>query len=81
MLAASLPDSLVAPQPNTEATHETELSIILRLLPVFAGILPPELVAQLQALPLIHIDALSEAMLDFHGLNDLQRWLDLKTQF
>jgi predicted transposase YdaD len=56
------------------ATQEAR-SLILRQLTRRVGILSPMLQAQVEALPLAQLEALGEALLDFSGQADLERWL------
>jgi predicted transposase YdaD len=52
-----------------------ELDITLRLLRRRCGTLSPAQDAQIRALPRHRLEALAEALLDFHGVDDLNAWL------
>jgi predicted transposase YdaD len=52
-------------------------SLVLRLLNRRVGNLSIELEARVKALPLVRLDALGEALLDFGEVNDLVAWLDV----
>jgi len=54
---------------------EEAARVTLRLLMRRCGVLEPELVARIEALPLEQLEALAEALLDFEGLADLEAWL------
>jgi predicted transposase YdaD len=54
-------------------------SLILRQLNCRVGSLPDEIQAQVQALALNQLEALSEVLLDFNSLNDLSNWLGSST--
>ncbi len=53
---------------------EGERSLVLHLLARHVGTLPATVEAQ-QALALLQLEALGEALLDFAGLDDLTDWL------
>ena len=50
-------------------------SVTLRLLTRRCGPLSEATTAQIQALPLEQLEALADALLDFHGPADLAAWL------
>jgi hypothetical protein len=52
-----------------------EKSLVLRQLTRRLGNLPPSMQSQVSALPLEQVESLGEALLDFVGLTDLERWL------
>jgi hypothetical protein len=52
-----------------------ERALILRQLTRQVGTLTADLTTQVQALPLPQLEALGDALLDFHSLSDLQSWL------
>jgi hypothetical protein len=58
-----------------EGRREESQQLVLRQLRRRWGVLPPGLVAQLQALPLEEMENLAEALLDFTSLADLDHWL------
>jgi predicted transposase/invertase (TIGR01784 family) len=58
-----------------EAMQEEALSFVLRLLSRRVGTLPVNVEAQVQALDLLKLEALGEALLDFTGVDDLTNWL------
>jgi predicted transposase YdaD len=51
------------------------VELTLRLLQRRCGPLTPQQQARLQALPLAQLEALADALLDFHGPDDLSSWL------
>jgi predicted transposase YdaD len=51
-------------------------SLVLKQLARKLGSLSPELTARVSCLSLDQLEALSEALLDFDNLEDLQTWLD-----
>jgi predicted transposase YdaD len=53
-----------------------ESELILRLLKKRVGDISPAVQVQIKALPLARLEALGEALLDFTGAIDLERWLD-----
>jgi predicted transposase/invertase (TIGR01784 family) len=61
---------------RTGAVREAR-SLILRLLARRVGTLPATIEAQVKALALPELEALGEALLDFAGLDDLERWLQM----
>jgi predicted transposase YdaD len=54
---------------------QRERSLILRQLSRRVGILPSEVRSQLESLTLEQLESLGEALLDFSGSADLDRWL------
>ena len=52
-----------------------ESELILRLLKKRVGNISPAVQVQIKALPLARLEALGEALLDFTGAIDLERWL------
>ncbi len=50
-------------------------ALCLRLLQRRCGPVTPQQQARLQALPLAQLEALADALLDFHGPDDLMTWL------
>jgi predicted transposase YdaD len=58
-----------------EGRQEATLSLVIRLLIRRFGELPEDAGVTIAALPLPALEALSEALLDFTSLNDLERWL------
>jgi predicted transposase/invertase (TIGR01784 family) len=62
-------------QGQQEGRQEGELAIVLRQLNRRVGQLTPELRTQVQALSLIQLEALGEALLDFRMIADLITWL------
>lgn len=59
-----------------EIKAEGEQVIILRILARKMGELPQAVSARIESLPLATLESLSEALLDFDDLADLQTWLD-----
>jgi predicted transposase/invertase (TIGR01784 family) len=60
---------------RTKGRTEGERSLILRQLSRRVGTLPSGVEAQVQALELLKLEALGEALLDFTGIDDLVGWL------
>ncbi len=58
-----------------EGRQEGEALLILRLLSRRFGTVAPEVRSQIQALPLLQLEALGETLLDFEQPSDLQNWL------
>jgi hypothetical protein len=58
-----------------EGQHQGERVLILRLLTCKVGKLPAATHKKVEALPLVQLEALAEALLDFTSLADLQTWL------
>lgn len=58
-----------------EGEQVGEARIVLRLLSRRIGELSPETRSQVQSLSSQHLEALSEALLDFSQPSDLQTWL------
>ncbi len=59
-----------------EGKTEEGQSLILRLLKRQVGNLSIDLEAQIKTLPLVQLEELGEALLDFNRMNDLVDWLD-----
>ena len=59
-----------------EAKEEGERTLILRQLTKRFGQLPEEVRLQISSLPIAAVENLSEALLDFGSLADLQAWLE-----
>jgi hypothetical protein len=66
-------------QVTTSWEEKGQRSLILRQLNRRVGSLPDGIRAQVQALALNQLEALSEALLDFNSLNDLSNWLGSST--
>ena len=62
-----------------EGRQEGEAAFCLRLLNRRCGPLSETTTAQIQALPLLHLEALAETLLDFSGPADLSAWLQQHT--
>ena len=58
-----------------EGRQDEAASMTLRLLNLRCGPLSEATTAQIQALPLEHLEALADALLDFQGPADLTAWL------
>jgi hypothetical protein len=58
-----------------EGRQEGERSLILRQLSRRVGTMSPDVRLQVEALPLQHLEALGEALLDFTNADDLMTWL------
>jgi predicted transposase YdaD len=59
-----------------EGRHEGEAAVTLRQLTRLCGPLSAVTTARIQALPLLQLESLSDALLDFSGPADLAAWLD-----
>lgn len=59
-----------------EGLKQATLNLVIRLLTKRFGELPQEVHNAISALPLPVVENLSEALLDFTSLHDLQVWLD-----
>lgn len=55
--------------------QEEALSLATRLLQRRVGTVPPALILHIQSLPLMQVEDLIEALLDFTSLQDLETWL------
>ena len=60
---------------KSEGIKDGELNVTLRLLTRKLGNLSPEIMTQIQQLNLEQLEALTEALLDFNTLDDLNNWL------
>jgi predicted transposase/invertase (TIGR01784 family) len=60
-----------------EGRQEGESELVLRLLTRRVGNLSASVRSQIKALPLVQIEELAEALLDFTQMSDLQAWLDV----
>ena len=58
-----------------EGRQEGELEIALLLLRRRCGNISSDQESRIRSLPLVQLEALAEALLDFHGAADLERWL------
>ncbi len=58
-----------------EGREEATANLVIRLLTKRCGELSPEIRTSISALPLPVLEELSEALLDFTNLADLQTWL------
>jgi len=58
-----------------EGRQEGELAIVLRQLEWRVGEIPSRLEKQVRTLSLRKIETLAKALLDFHSVDDLERWL------
>lgn len=59
--------------------QEGAFSLVMRLLRRRVGTVPPVLQVKILALPLLVLENLGEALLDFSGLADLEAWLTENT--
>ena len=53
-----------------------QVATILRLLNRKLGSMPPEITSRIESLDTTQLDALTEDLLDFQSLDDLNQWLD-----
>jgi predicted transposase YdaD len=63
-----------------EGRQEEGITLILRQLQRCCGTLTPEIKERITGLSLEQLEALGEALLDFTGPADLERWLQEQTQ-
>ena len=59
-----------------QGEKQGEVAVILRQLHRFCGPLNPEIESRIQSLSKPQLEELSEALLDFTNLADLQQWQD-----
>ena len=60
---------------KAEGRVEGEVRVVLRLLERRCGVLPPPLLERVRGLSLERLEDLAEALLEFNGAADLERWL------
>jgi hypothetical protein len=60
---------------KAEGRLEGEVRVVLRLLERRCGVLPPPLLERVRGLSLERLEDLAEALLEFNGAADLERWL------
>lgn len=75
MLGITLKETRVYREIKEEGVEEATLNLVIRLLTKRFGELSGEIRASISALPLPMLENLSEALLDFTSLADLQGWL------
>ena len=75
MLGISLEKSRAYREIKQEGIEQATLNLVIRLLTKRFGELSAEIRGSISALPLPVMENLSEALLDFTSLNDLQNWL------
>ncbi|HLO86440.1 MAG TPA: DUF4351 domain-containing protein [Nostocaceae cyanobacterium] len=63
-------------QARQEGLQQGEQQLIIRLLNRRFGEIEPSLIAQIQRLSIVQLEALGEALLDFSGVADLEAWLE-----
>jgi len=63
-------------QGRDQGRAEGRRELVLRQLRRRFGVIPAELTQRIEELALFQIDELGEALLDFPGLEETQRWLD-----
>ncbi|MGB7084483.1 MAG: DUF2887 domain-containing protein [Phormidesmis sp.] len=80
MLDITIQESRVYQEGRQEGRQEGEASIVLRLLDKRFGDLSEELRKTVSELPLLEIEDLAEALLDFSTLTDLQNWLSARSR-
>ena len=77
MLGITLQQTRVYREIKEEGRHEEAANLIIRLMSKRIGQkLSDEIVARISGLPLLVLEDLSEALLDFTSLADLLAWLD-----
>lgn len=60
---------------RAEGKAQEGRTLVLRLLNRRLGTLPPDLSAQVEDLPLVQLEALAEALLEFTAEADVRAWL------
>ena len=65
-------------QGREQGREQEALSIAIRLLNRRLGVIPNDVLSQVQELSLEQIENLTEALLDFSSVADLQQWLQQK---
>jgi predicted transposase/invertase (TIGR01784 family) len=75
MLGLSLEETRVYQDASVEGAFKGEQALILRQLTRRIGKLTPEMLQQVQSLPLVQLESLGEALLDFTSVVDVERWL------
>lgn len=65
---------------RTEGTQIGEINMVIRQLNRRFGNLSPELQDQIRNLPIIQLESLGEALLDFQSITDLKNWLTENTE-
>lgn len=68
-------ESVIYQEIEREAKQKGEATLILRQLAHRLGQLAPEMRSQIQQLPIIQLEELGEALLDFSSVQDLTDWL------
>ncbi len=76
MLGIELEQTRVYQEAEQKGGLKEGQSLVLRLLNRRVGNVPIDLEARVQALPLLQLEDLGEALLDFTSLADLNTWLD-----
>jgi predicted transposase YdaD len=61
---------------KAEGRLEGEMRVVLRQLERRCGVLPPPLLERVRGLSLERLEDLAEALLEFNGAADLERWLN-----
>jgi predicted transposase YdaD len=75
MLGIELQETRVYQEAKAEGKAEGKAELVLRLLNRRVGSIPSPLLTQIQQLTVPQLEDLSEALLDFTGLADLEGWL------
>jgi predicted transposase YdaD len=76
MLGLQFQDSRILREAKAEGGHETALAIVLRLIARRLGTLDDQMQGKVEQLSSGQLEDLSEALLDFATLADLEAWLD-----
>ncbi len=72
---SELKQTRVYQQGREEGIEQGERSLVLRQLTRRIGELPESVTQQVNTLSIQSLEALGEALLDFRGMDDLERWL------
>lgn len=75
MLGITLKETRVYREIKEEGREEATVNLVMRLLKKRFGELTPEMRSAITGLPLPVLEDLSEALLDFTSVADLQSWL------
>jgi predicted transposase YdaD len=76
MLGITLQETRVYREIKEEGREEATANLVIRLLNKRFGELSEKTRSSISALPLAALENLSEALLDFTGLADLEAWLE-----
>lgn len=78
MLGITLKETRVYQEIKEEGREEATVNLIIRQLTKRFGEIPQEIHLSISALSLPVLEELSEALLDFNSMADLQSWLEAR---